>query len=105
MELELLREDNEQLVTQYEREKGARKAAEQKLLEIEDVAEGERKEQAARQESLESIMRMLELKHKNSLEHACRLEEREAELKKEYAKLHDRYTELFKVCILVDIYR
>lgn len=40
MELELLREDNEQLVTQYEREKGARKAAEQKLLEIEDAAEG-----------------------------------------------------------------
>lgn len=40
MELELLREDNEQLVTQYEREKGARKAAEQKLLEFEDAAEG-----------------------------------------------------------------
>lgn len=40
MELELLREDNEQLVTQYEREKGARKAAEQKLLEYEDAAEG-----------------------------------------------------------------
>lgn len=30
------------------------------------------------------------------MEHASRLEEREAELKKEYAKLHDRYTELFK---------
>ncbi len=58
---------------------------------------------------------MLELKHKNSLEHASRLEEREADLKKviysldlkflffkpfrpvqEYSKLHDRYTELFK---------
>lgn len=39
---------------------------------------------------------MLELKHKNSLEHASRLEEREGELKKEYAKLHDRYTDLFK---------
>lgn len=39
---------------------------------------------------------MLELKHKNSLEHASRLEERESDLKKEYAKLHDRYTELFK---------
>lgn len=38
--MELLREDNEQLVTQYEREKGARKAAEQKLLEYEDAAEG-----------------------------------------------------------------
>ena len=40
VELELLREDNEQLVTQYEREKGARKASEQKLLEFEDAAEG-----------------------------------------------------------------
>lgn len=40
VELELLREDNEQLATQYEREKGARKTAEQKLLEFEDAAEG-----------------------------------------------------------------
>lgn len=94
--MELLREDNEQLVTQYEREKGGRKAAEQKLLEAEDAAECERKELAARLEALESIVRMLELKHKNSMEHASRLEERESELKREYAKLHDRYTELFK---------
>lgn len=32
VELELLREDNEQLVTQYEREKSARKHAEQKVI-------------------------------------------------------------------------
>lgn len=107
VEVELLREDNEQLVTQYEREKSARKLAEQKvigiffpildrngrwerkfqnqllqLLETEDVAEAENKELASRLESLESIVRMLELKHKNSLEHASRLEEREGELKK-----------------------
>lgn len=31
VELELLREDNEQLVTQYEREKNARKMAENKV--------------------------------------------------------------------------
>ncbi|XP_073840207.1 JNK-interacting protein syd isoform X18 [Musca autumnalis] len=96
VELELLREDNEQLVTQYEREKSARKQAEQKLLESEDLAEQENKELASRLESLESIVRMLELKHKNSLEHASRLEERESDLKKEYNKLHERYTELFK---------
>jgi c-Jun-amino-terminal kinase-interacting protein 4 len=96
VELELLREDNEQLVTQYEREKGARKQSEQKLLDTEDLAEAENKELAGRLESLESIVRMLELKHKNSLEHSSRLEEREAELKKEYNKLHERYTELFK---------
>ncbi|XP_063708151.1 JNK-interacting protein 3 [Culicoides brevitarsis] len=96
VELELLREDNEQLITQYEREKVARKQSEQKLIEIEDIAETENKELAAKLESLESIVRMLELKHKNSLEHANRLEERETELKKEYNKLHDRYSELFK---------
>ncbi|KAM8711000.1 hypothetical protein ACLKA7_017608 [Drosophila subpalustris] len=96
VELELLREDNEQLVTQYEREKSARKQSEQKLLEAEDLAEQENKELASRLESLESIVRMLELKHKNSVEHASRLEERETDLKKEYARLHERYTELFK---------
>lgn len=32
VEVELLREDNEQLVTQYEREKSARKLAEQKVI-------------------------------------------------------------------------
>ncbi|KAI8431110.1 hypothetical protein MSG28_001165 [Choristoneura fumiferana] len=96
VELELLREDNEQLVTQYEREKTSRKHAEQKLLEAEDHYEGERKELTSRLESLDSIVRMLELKHKNSLDHASRLEERENELKVEYAKLHVRYTDLFK---------
>ena len=60
------------------------------------MAEAENKELVTRLESLESIVRMLELKHKNSLEHSSRLEEREGELKKEYSKLHDRYTELFK---------
>ncbi|KAK7918956.1 hypothetical protein WMY93_010240 [Mugilogobius chulae] len=51
VELELLKEDNEQLVTQYEREKALRK-------------------------------------------HAEEIEEREAELKKEYNALHQRHTEM-----------
>lgn len=46
------------------------------------MAEQENKELASRLESLESIVRMLELKHKNSVEHASRLEERETDLKK-----------------------
>ncbi|XP_044599561.1 JNK-interacting protein 3 isoform X3 [Cotesia glomerata] len=114
VELELLREDNEQLVTQYEREKQLRKASDQKLLELEDVAEDERKELLSKIDSLESILKMLELKTKNSHDHgtianttSCycphraqchivRLEEKEAELKREYSRLHDRYTELFK---------
>ncbi|XP_017783541.1 PREDICTED: JNK-interacting protein 3 isoform X2 [Nicrophorus vespilloides] len=96
VDLELLREDNEQLVTQYSREKSGRKAAEEKLLQFEDASEGERKEYVERQDALENIVKMLELKNKNSMEHTSRLEEREGELKKEYNKLHERYTDLFK---------
>ncbi|XP_076287886.1 C-Jun-amino-terminal kinase-interacting protein 4-like isoform X5 [Lasioglossum baleicum] len=114
VELELLREDNEQLVTQYEREKQLRKTSDQKLLELEDAAEDERKDLLLRIDSLESIVRMLELKTKNSHDHGTiangstspflhrtslyivRLEEKEAELKRDYTRLHERYTELFK---------
>uniref|UniRef100_T1IY26 C-Jun-amino-terminal kinase-interacting protein 4 n=1 Tax=Strigamia maritima TaxID=126957 RepID=T1IY26_STRMM len=96
VELELQRDDNEQLMTQYEREKQLRKAAEQKCLEMEDAIEEETKEFQSKIESLESIVRMLELKSKNSTDHVTRLEEKEGEMKKEYNKLHDRYTELFK---------
>lgn len=46
------------------------------------MAEAENKDLSSRLESLESIVRMLELKHKNSLEHVNRLEEREGDLKK-----------------------
>ncbi|XP_071127028.1 C-Jun-amino-terminal kinase-interacting protein 4-like isoform X22 [Mytilus edulis] len=96
VELELLRDDNEQLLTQYEREKQLRKVADQKYLEMEDSVEGEKKELQEKIESLESIVRMLELKAKNSSDHVSRLEEKEADLKKDYNKLHERYTELFR---------
>ncbi|XP_076319409.1 C-Jun-amino-terminal kinase-interacting protein 4-like isoform X29 [Tachypleus tridentatus] len=96
VELELLREDNEQLVTQYEREKQLRKSSEQKLLEYECAIDDDRQEQMGKIESLESIVRMLELKAKNVGDHASRLEEKESDMKKEYSKLHERYTELFK---------
>ena len=96
VEVELLKEDNEQLVTQYEREKQLRKANEQRNLEIEDQYEGERKEMAVKIDSMSSIVKMFELKAKNSTDQITRLEDKEAEMKKEYSKLHDRYTDLFK---------
>uniref|UniRef100_A0A8R1IF55 RH1 domain-containing protein n=1 Tax=Caenorhabditis japonica TaxID=281687 RepID=A0A8R1IF55_CAEJA len=68
-ELEMLKEDNEQLQTQYEREKALRKQTEQKYIEIEDTLIGQNKEQDKKIESLESIMRMLELKAKNATDH------------------------------------
>ncbi|XP_076337495.1 C-Jun-amino-terminal kinase-interacting protein 4-like isoform X3 [Tachypleus tridentatus] len=96
VELELLREDNEQLVTQYEREKQLRKHSDQKLLEVEFRVDEVAQEYESKLESLESLVRLLELKAKNASDHASRLEEKEGEMKKEYTKLHERYTELFK---------
>lgn len=64
--MELLKEDNEQLVTQYEREKQLRKTSEKKLIEVEDQFEGERKENSVKIDSLTSIVKMFELKAKNS---------------------------------------
>uniref|UniRef100_A0A8C9V9H7 C-Jun-amino-terminal kinase-interacting protein 4 n=1 Tax=Scleropages formosus TaxID=113540 RepID=A0A8C9V9H7_SCLFO len=94
VELELLKEDNEQLITQYEREKALRKHAEEKFIEFEDSQEQEKKDLQMRVETLESQARQLELKTKNYADQISRLEEREAELKKEYNSLHQRHTEM-----------
>ncbi|XP_069605210.1 C-Jun-amino-terminal kinase-interacting protein 4 isoform X2 [Ranitomeya imitator] len=94
VELELLREDNEQLLTQYEREKALRKHAEEKFIEFEDLQEQDKKDLQLRVELLESQTRQLELKAKNYADQISRLEEREAELKKEYNALHQRHSEI-----------
>ncbi|KAM6964261.1 LOW QUALITY PROTEIN: C-Jun-amino-terminal kinase-interacting protein 4-like [Tautogolabrus adspersus] len=94
VELELLKEDNEQLVTQYEREKALRKHAEERYIVFEDSQDGEKKDLQCRLVTLESHTRQLELKTKNYADQISRLEEREAELKKEYNTLHQRHTEM-----------
>ncbi|KAK6479821.1 C-Jun-amino-terminal kinase-interacting protein 4-like isoform X6 [Huso huso] len=94
VELELLKEDNEQLMTQYEREKALRKQAEEKFIEFEDSQEQEKKDLQGQVESLESQSRQLEHKAKNYADQISRLDEREAELKKEYNSLHLRHTEM-----------
>ncbi|XP_041076813.1 C-Jun-amino-terminal kinase-interacting protein 4-like isoform X3 [Polyodon spathula] len=94
VELELLKEDNEQLMTQYEREKALRKQAEEKFIEFEDSQEQEKKDLQGRVEFLESQSRQLEHKAKNYADQIIRLDEREAELKKEYNSLHLRHTEM-----------
>uniref|UniRef100_A0A7N5ZQH3 C-Jun-amino-terminal kinase-interacting protein 4 n=1 Tax=Anabas testudineus TaxID=64144 RepID=A0A7N5ZQH3_ANATE len=94
VDLELLKEDNEQLVTQYEREKALRKHAEERYITLEDSQEGEKKDLQGRVVMLESHTRQLELKTKNYADQISRLEEREAELKKEYNALHQRHTEV-----------
>ncbi|CAG9532669.1 unnamed protein product [Cercopithifilaria johnstoni] len=99
VDLEMLKEDNEQLMTQYEREKQLRRAQDQKCLEIEDSLMEQNRELESKIESLESIMRMLELKARNASDHAARLEEREADQKVEFDKLHERYNVLLRTHI------
>ncbi|KAM9336112.1 C-Jun-amino-terminal kinase-interacting protein 4 isoform 2-T2 [Symphorus nematophorus] len=94
VELELLKEDNEQLVTQYEREKALRKHAEERYIAFEDSQDGEKKELQCRLVTLEAHSRQLELKTKNYADQISRFEEREADLKKEYNSLHQRHTEM-----------
>ncbi|XP_067317421.1 C-Jun-amino-terminal kinase-interacting protein 3 isoform X7 [Anolis sagrei] len=99
VELELLREDNEQLLTQYEREKALRKQAEEKFIEFEDALEQEKKELQIQVEHLEFQTRQLELKAKNYSDQISRLEERESEMKKEYNALHQRHTEMIQTYV------
>ncbi|KAG8506341.1 C-Jun-amino-terminal kinase-interacting protein 3, partial [Galemys pyrenaicus] len=99
VELELLREDNEQLLTQYEREKALRKQAEEKFIEFEDALEQEKKELQAQVERYELQTRQLELKAKSYADQLSRLEEREAEMKKEYNALHQRHTEMIQTYV------
>ena len=96
VENELFKDDNEQLLNQYEREKQFRKDCEQKQFQLEDALVEQKKEYEEKLQSLESIVRMIELKSKNASDHVGRLEEKEIEMKREYTKLHDRYNELFK---------
>ncbi|XP_016895994.1 C-Jun-amino-terminal kinase-interacting protein 3 isoform X5 [Cynoglossus semilaevis] len=100
VELELLKEDNEQLITQYEREKALRKQAEEKFIEFEDTLEAEKKDLQTQVEFLELQGKQQELKMKNYGDQIIRQEERETDLKKQYNTLHQRHTEMIQTyCI------
>ncbi|XP_067332275.1 C-Jun-amino-terminal kinase-interacting protein 3 isoform X6 [Channa argus] len=99
VELELLKEDNEQLITQYEREKALRKQAEEKFIEFEDALEAEKKELQMQLDFLELQGKQLELKTKNYSDQITRLEERESDMKKEYNALHQRHTEMIQTYV------
>ncbi|XP_075879904.1 C-Jun-amino-terminal kinase-interacting protein 3 isoform X4 [Nelusetta ayraudi] len=99
VELELLKEDNEQLITQYEREKALRKQAEEKFIEFEDALEAEKKDLQVQVDFLELQGKQLELKMKNYSDQITRLEEREADMKKEYNALHQRHTEMIQTYV------
>ena len=45
-------------------------------------------------QSLESIVKIFEIKARNASDHVSRLEEKENETKQEYKRLHERYCEV-----------
>jgi hypothetical protein len=70
---EMLKEENEQLLNQYERERQMRKNQDQKCLEIEETYLEQNRELEGKVESMASIVRMLELKAKNATDHGLKL--------------------------------
>lgn len=94
VELEILSDDNEQLITQYEREKQLRKLAENRYLEIEDQIEAEKRESHKQIDTLEHDNKSLESRIKSYQDHIERQDERISEMKREYHTLHERHSEL-----------
>ena len=69
VELELCKDDNEQLVTAFEKEKLNKKKVEQRLFEFEFTTDEEKQHYQQKIDSLANIVKMLELKAKNSSDH------------------------------------
>uniref|UniRef100_A0A1I8IGS4 RH1 domain-containing protein n=1 Tax=Macrostomum lignano TaxID=282301 RepID=A0A1I8IGS4_9PLAT len=95
-ELEMLREDHDQLLAQFERERKERKSAEERLMQAEDAVAEERVRRLEERETAQSTARLLELKARNAHELASRLEEKEAEARREFQRLHERHSELLR---------
>lgn len=66
------KDDNEQLVQAFEKEKMVKKKVDQRLIELEFQSEEEKQGLQSKIDSLENIVKMLELKAKNSTDH-CKL--------------------------------
>lgn len=66
VELELLKDDNDQLILAFEKEKQIKKKLEQQLFEYEFQSDEEKQKLHQKIASLENIVKMLELKAKNS---------------------------------------
>ncbi len=66
----------------------------QRYLQVEDNLEETKRENDEKLQSLESIVKIFEIKARNASDHVGRLEEKENEMKTEYKRLHERYCEV-----------
>ncbi|XP_035771257.1 C-Jun-amino-terminal kinase-interacting protein 3 [Neolamprologus brichardi] len=92
VELELLKEDNEQLITQYEREKALRKQAE-------EGQPGYKVSWMSRLFKCTFVLVAPEVDVVSVCFTVTRLEERESDMKKEYNALHQRHTEMIQTYV------
>jgi predicted nuclease with TOPRIM domain len=67
-----------------------------RYLQVEDHLEEIKRENEEKLQSLESIVKIFEIKARNASDHVGRLEDKENDMKQEYKRLHDRYCEVRK---------
>lgn len=70
VELELCKDDNEQLMGAFEKEKVNKKRVDQKLLEFEFQSDEEKQGFQQKVDSLENLVKVLELRSKNTADHS-----------------------------------
>ncbi|XP_030053620.1 C-Jun-amino-terminal kinase-interacting protein 4 isoform X2 [Microcaecilia unicolor] len=95
-QLEMLAEDHQRLLAQFEQEREARKRAEERCMETEDSAEQEQRGYQASLASLETQRKLMELKARGYADQIASLEEQRAALNKELSFLAQTHSKLMK---------
>ncbi|XP_072281532.1 C-Jun-amino-terminal kinase-interacting protein 4-like isoform X2 [Pyxicephalus adspersus] len=95
-QLELLQEDNQRLLIQYERERDGRKRAEERCIEMEDGIEQERKLFKANLLNMEAQTKNMETKARSCADQILSLEEQKTQLNKELTSLTQVHSKILK---------
>ncbi|KAL7059830.1 hypothetical protein AAHC03_013270 [Spirometra sp. Aus1] len=94
--LGILQTEVRSLNLRVERETSLRKAAEARVITLDDEYADTKSTLENHIAELSGLVRILQTKHKNAAAHATRLEEKEAELRKELANAQVRYNDLLR---------
>lgn len=95
-QLEMVQEDKQRLLIQYERERDGRKRAEERCMEMEDGVEQERKLFKANFLNMEAQTKAMEMKARSYADQIVGLEEQKALLNKELASLTQLHAKIVK---------
>ncbi|KAM4651903.1 C-Jun-amino-terminal kinase-interacting protein 4-like [Discoglossus pictus] len=95
-QLELVQEDKQRLLIQYERERDGRKRAEERCMEMEDGVEQERKSWKANLITMDSQTKAMEMKARSYADQLVGLEEQKAILNKELVLLSQAHAKVMK---------